>query len=148
MDLNCCLDRPYFLRIRFVATSSSLELWTKGHQTNASPDQGVFGNVLVNEDFLRTVGNPSATAQGTMTSVYNLGCFGGALSTLYTGDRLGRPRTLILGSVTIAIGAVVQAACMNAGMQYAGRVIAGCGTGMNTATAGKTRLVTELAFVC
>lgn len=30
-------------------------------------DQGVFGNVLVNEDFLRTVGNPSVTAQGTMT---------------------------------------------------------------------------------
>jgi MFS family permease len=91
--------------------------------TNISTDQGVFGNVLVNEDFLRTVGNPSVTAQGTMTSVYNLGCFGGALSTLYTGDKLGRPRTLMLGSITIAVGAIVQAACMNAAMQYAGRVI-------------------------
>jgi MFS family permease len=99
-------------------------------------DQGVFGNVLVSEDFLRTVGNPSVTAQGTMTSVYNLGCFAGALSTLYSGDKLGRPRTLILGSCTIAVGAIVQAACMNAAMQYAGRVIAGMGTGMNTATAG------------
>lgn len=100
-------------------------------------DQGVFGNILVSKDFLQTVGNPTVTQQGTMTSVYNLGCFAGALSTLYTGDRLGRPRTLMLGSTTIAIGAVVQAACMNAGMQYAGRVIAGLGTGMNTATAGK-----------
>ncbi|ORY55134.1 MFS transporter [Pseudomassariella vexata] len=99
-------------------------------------DQGVFGNVLINEDFLRTVGYPSATAKGTMTSVYNLGCFGGALSTLYTGDKLGRPRTLMLGSVTIALGAIVQAACYNAEMQYAGRVISGLGTGMNTATAG------------
>lgn len=43
----------------------------------------------------------------------------------------------MLGSTTIAIGAVVQAACMNAAMQYAGRVIAGLGTGMNTATAGR-----------
>ena len=66
----------------------------------------------------------------------NLGCFAGALSTLYTGDKLGRPRTLMLGSTIIAVGAIVQAACMNAAMQYAGRVIAGLGTGMNTATAG------------
>ncbi len=32
-------------------------------------DQGVFGNVLVKQDFLDTVGNPSTSAQGTMTSV-------------------------------------------------------------------------------
>jgi MFS family permease len=99
-------------------------------------DQGVFGNVLVKQDFLDTVGNPSTKDQGTMTSVYNLGCFGGALSTLYTGDKLGRPRTLLLGSTTIAVGAVIQAACYNAGMIYTGRVVAGLGTGMNTATAG------------
>jgi MFS family permease len=77
-------------------------------------EQGVFGNVLVKEDFLRTVGNPSATDQGTMTSVYNLGCFVGALSTLHTGDKLGRPRTLMLGSSVIAVGAIIQAACYSA----------------------------------
>ncbi|KAK5076529.1 hypothetical protein LTR64_005991 [Lithohypha guttulata] len=99
-------------------------------------DQGVFGNILVKEDFLHTVGNPSATAQGTMTSVYNLGCFAGALSTLYLGDKLGRPRTLMLGSSIIALGAIVQAACYNAPMMYASRVVAGLGTGMNTSTAG------------
>lgn len=99
-------------------------------------DQGVFGNVLVKDDFLRTMGYPSATDQGTMTSVYNLGCFAGALSTLYTGDKLGRPRTLILGSAVIGIGAIIQAACYGAAQMYVGRVVAGLGTGMNTATAG------------
>ncbi|KAK5942210.1 hypothetical protein PMZ80_006165 [Knufia obscura] len=99
-------------------------------------DQGVFGNVLVKDDFLRTVGYPSVTDQGTMTSVYNLGCFGGALSTLYTGDKLGRPRTLILGSLVIGVGAIIQAACYGAAQMYVGRVVAGLGTGMNTATAG------------
>ncbi|KAH8804373.1 general substrate transporter [Xylogone sp. PMI_703] len=99
-------------------------------------DQGVFGNVLVKEDFLRTVGNPSTSDQGTMTSVYNLGCFVGALSTLYTGDKLGRPRTIMLGSTIIALGAIIQASVYSAGQMYAGRVIAGLGTGMNTATAG------------
>ncbi|KAI0125196.1 general substrate transporter [Xylariales sp. AK1849] len=99
-------------------------------------DQGVFGNILVKDDFLKTVGYPNVTDQGTMTSVYNLGCFAGALSTLYTGDRLGRPRTLILGSTVIAVGAIVQASCYGAPQLYVGRVVAGLGTGMNTATAG------------
>jgi MFS family permease len=72
----------------------------------------------------------------TSRSVYNLGCFAGALSTLYTGDKLGRPRTLILGSSVIAVGAVIQTACWSRGQMFAGRVVAGLGTGMNTATAG------------
>lgn len=99
-------------------------------------DQGVFGNVLVKDDFLRTMGYPSVADQGTMTSVYNLGCFVGALSTLYTGDGLGRPRTLILGSSVIAVGAIIQAAAYGPAQIYVGRVVAGLGTGMNTATAG------------
>ena len=57
-----------------------------------------------------TAGHPSANTQGTMTSVYNLGCFAGALSTIFTGDWLGRPRQILLGSTIIAIGAVIQTA--------------------------------------
>ena len=102
----------------------------------SNSEQGVFGNVLVGQNFLNQMGNPSPKDQGTMTSVYNLGCFGGALSTLYTGDKLGRPRTLILGSTVIALGAIVQTASYSMGQMIAGRVIAGLGTGMNTATAG------------
>lgn len=56
-------------------------------------------------------GHPSANTQGTMTSVYNIGCFFGALSTIVTGDMLGRPRQILLGSTVIAIGAVIQTAC-------------------------------------
>lgn len=99
-------------------------------------DQGVFGNVLVSDNFLQTMGYPSTADQGTMTSVYNLGCFGGALSTLYTGDRLGRPRVLMLGSSIIALAAIIQASSFGAAQMYVGRVVAGLGTGMNTATAG------------
>jgi MFS family permease len=79
----------------------------------------------VSDDFIRTVGYPSVEAQGTMTSVYNLGCFGGALSTLYTGDKLGRPNSLILGSVIIAIGAIIQTTVYGPAQMYVGRVVAG-----------------------
>lgn len=92
-----------------------------------------------------------------MTSVYNLGCFGGALSTLYTGDKLGRPRSLIVGSLIIALGAIIQATVFGPTQMYVGRVVAGkplaphimslsmkvtdthnpgIGTGINTSTAG------------
>ena len=71
-----------------------------------------------------------------MTSVYNLGCFGGALSTLYTGDKLGRPYSLIWGSSVIAVGAVIQSTVYGPAQMYVGRVVAGIGTGINTSTAG------------
>lgn len=111
---------------------SATELLTQRCRT----DQGVFGNVIINENFLETFGHPSADTQGTMTSVYNIGCFFGALSTIITGDMLGRPRQILLGSTIIAVGAIIQTACWDVSQMYVGRVVAGLGTGMNTATAG------------
>ncbi|KAF2710604.1 sugar transporter STL1 [Pleomassaria siparia CBS 279.74] len=99
-------------------------------------DQGVFGNVIINQDFLETFGHPSANMQGVMTSIYNIGCFIGAMSTVWTGDILGRPRQIMLGSTIIAIGAIIQAASYGVPQMMVGRIIAGLGTGMNTATAG------------
>ena len=71
-----------------------------------------------------------------MTSVYNLGCFAGAMSTVWTGDIFGRPRQIIIGSTIIAIGGIIQAASYGVPQMMVERVVAGLGTGMNTATAG------------
>lgn len=71
-----------------------------------------------------------------MTSVYNLGCFAGAMSTVWTGDIFGRPRQILLGSSIIAVGAIIQATAYGVPQMMVGRVVAGLGTGMNTATAG------------
>jgi hypothetical protein len=35
-------------------------------------DQGVFGNVIISQDFLETFGHPSANMQGVMTSIYSM----------------------------------------------------------------------------
>lgn len=82
------------------------------------------------------MGNPSTNMQGTMTSVYNLGCFAGAMSTIWTGDIFGRPRQIIVGSTFIAVGAIIQTCAYSVAQMMVGRVVAGLGTGMNTATAG------------
>ncbi|KAK9455016.1 general substrate transporter [Dipodascopsis uninucleata] len=99
-------------------------------------DQGVFGGVIIGKPFLSQFNNPDDNTVSTMTSVYNLGCFGGAVSTIFVGDRLGRPRTLMTGTTWILIGAIIQASAFSRGQLYVGRVVAGVGTGMNTSTAG------------
>lgn len=71
-----------------------------------------------------------------MTSIYNIGCFIGAMSTIWTGDILGRPRQIILGSTIIGIGAIIQTCSWTVASMMVGRIVAGMGTGMNTATAG------------
>ncbi|KAK9327294.1 general substrate transporter [Lipomyces starkeyi] len=99
-------------------------------------DQGVFGNVIIGEPFLKQFGYPDDNVISTMTSVYNLGCFGGAISTIFVGDILGRPRTLLTGTTWILVGAIIQTCSFNRAQMYVGRVVAGVGTGMNTSTAG------------
>lgn len=118
---------PYY-QVRWDSTLTATQFY--GY------DQGVFGNVIINGNFLDTFGHPSADTQGTMTSIYNIGCFVGAMSTIFTGDYFGRPRQILLGSTVIAIGAIIQTAAYGVPQMMVGRVVAGLGTGMNTATAG------------
>jgi MFS family permease len=58
------------------------------------------------------------------------------MSTIWTGDIFGRPRQIIIGSTFIAVGAIIQTAAYSVAQMMVGRVVAGLGTGMNTATAG------------
>ena len=58
------------------------------------------------------------------------------MSTIWTGDILGRPRQIILGSTVIGIGAIIQTCSWTVASMMVGRIVAGLGTGMNTATAG------------
>ncbi|EGP92429.1 sugar transporter [Zymoseptoria tritici IPO323] len=118
----------------WISIAASTVLIFYGYDQDNHPR--VFGNVIISEDFLETFGHPSANTQGTMTSIYNIGCFIGAMSTILTGDYLGRPRQILVGSTVIAIGAIIQTASYGVPQMMVGRVVAGLGTGMNTSTAG------------
>lgn len=59
---------------------------------------------------LQTFGHMSADMQGTVTSLYEVGAFFGAMACLWIGEPLGRRRTCFLGAVIMIIGAVLQAA--------------------------------------
>lgn len=81
------------------------------------------------------MGRPSADVQSTMASLYTIGAFVGSLFTVWTGDILGRPRQILVGSIILAIGAAIQASSYGVSQMIVGRIIAGFGTGLNMATA-------------
>ncbi|EXF74598.1 hypothetical protein CFIO01_09671 [Colletotrichum fioriniae PJ7] len=99
-------------------------------------DQGVFGGVIVTDDFLQTmgiVGNDKL--QSTVTAIYDIGCFLGAISTIWIGERLGRKNTILVGTTIMSIGAILQTAAFGLPQMFVGRVVAGIGNGINTSTA-------------
>ncbi|KAK8100962.1 general substrate transporter [Apiospora kogelbergensis] len=99
-------------------------------------DQGVFGGVIVTPDFLDLLGIANnEKLQSTVTAIYDVGCFLGALSTMYLGERLGRKNTVMLGTTIMAAGAILQIAAFGMPQMIVGRVVAGIGNGINTSTA-------------
>ncbi|EME84611.1 uncharacterized protein MYCFIDRAFT_134029 [Pseudocercospora fijiensis CIRAD86] len=110
-------------------------------------DQGVMGGLLTLGSFLRTfpeinVQNPPegqtashvSNIQGITVGGYTLGCFFGAVATIWLGNLLGRKRTIMVGSAIMVIGAAIQSSSFSLGQLIASRLITGFGNGMNTST--------------
>ncbi|KAL1745558.1 general substrate transporter [Schizophyllum fasciatum] len=123
----------------FGMTGTALNAWVNVAAITAMTlfgyDQGVFGGIIVTDSFLEEMGNPDSDLQGTIVSLYDIGCFFGAMSTFVIGEPLGRKKTLIIGVIIMSIGAIIQAAAVNVPMMIVGRIVCGLGNGMNTATA-------------
>lgn len=87
-------------------------------------------------DFLDLLGiADNEKLQSTVTAIYDVGCFLGALSTMYIGERLGRKQTIMLGTTVMAVGAILQIAAFGMAQMIVGRIVAGIGNGINTSTA-------------
>ena len=97
-------------------------------------DQGVFGALLVNESFIKTFDKPDSTLQGQITAIYDLGCFAGALATMWWGSYFGSRMVIFAGCSVLVIGAILQTASYHTAQMIIGRFIAGVGNGMNTAS--------------
>lgn len=98
-------------------------------------EQGVFGGIIVGDGFQEFFKKPSSSMLGFVTSVYDLGCFAGAVLTLFVGEWLGRKRMIIVFTIIMTVGILMQTAAQNMQHLLWGRFIAGVGNGGNTATA-------------
>lgn len=75
-----------------------------------------------------------ATYQGIAVASYNLGCFIGAVITIFIGNPLGRKRIIMLGTAIMIVGAILQASSTTLEQFIVGRIITGLGNGGNTST--------------
>ena len=101
-------------------------------------DQGVFGGVIVTQDFLDTLnlsGAEHTSLLGTVTAIYDVGCFFGAVIAFWLGEVLGRKNTILVGTTIMTVGAILQIASYSVAQMIVGRIIAGIGNGINTSTA-------------
>lgn len=87
-----------------------------------------------------TTGFGSASLQGTVVAIYEIGCFFGAILCFLVGEKIGRRRCIMIGCVTLSIGALLQATSYGIPQLIVGRIVAGLGNGMNTSAIRKYRL--------
>lgn len=80
----------------------------------------------------------SASLQGTVVAIYEIGCFFGSLLALVFGEKIGRKRTIMLGSLVLCVGGALQASAYSIAHLIVGRIVAGLGNGLNTSTIRKT----------
>jgi len=76
----------------------------------------------------------ASNVQGITVGGYTLGCFFGAVATIWLGNLLGRKRTIFVGSSIMVVGAVLQASSFGLPQLIVGRLVTGFGNGMNTST--------------
>ncbi|EEH10661.1 sugar transporter [Histoplasma capsulatum G186AR] len=87
----------------------------------------------------RIINDPVAQSQrssnqGITVAAYNLGCFLGAILTIFIGNPLGRRRTIFTGCIIMSIGALLQCTSYHLPHLIVGRIVTGIGNGINTST--------------
>lgn len=92
-------------------------------------DQGVFGGLLENKDWLRQFNHPRDVIVGITVSSYCLGALFGCILNFAIGDILGRRKMIWLAMALIIVGASLQTSAFSLAHLIVGRVITGLGTG-------------------
>ncbi len=81
----------------------------------------------------------TATIQAITVGAYTLGCFCGAVATIWLGNLLGRKKTIFVGSSIMIVGATIQTASFGLPQMIIGRWITGFGNGMQFASSSKSQ---------
>lgn len=90
-------------------------------------DQGVMSGVVISKYWLNEMGNPSTVMTGTITALYDVGAVFGAIIAALTVERLGRKRSLLVGSALIIIGSILMGASEERIQMMVGRIVTGLG---------------------
>ncbi|OQE17304.1 hypothetical protein PENSTE_c021G10100 [Penicillium steckii] len=76
----------------------------------------------------------NSTIQGLVIAIFEVGSAIGALSCLFVGDKLGRPKTMILAGSISLVGILIQVTTYSLAQILVGRIVTGIGIGIYTGT--------------
>ncbi|GEQ66513.1 hypothetical protein JCM33374_g176 [Metschnikowia sp. JCM 33374] len=91
-----------------------------------------MSSLLTNKYFKDYYNNPSPAAVGTMIAILEIGALLSSFEAGKVGDRIGRRRTIRLGSFIFVVGGLIQATSPNILVLGAGRLIGGIAIGFLT----------------
>lgn len=95
-------------------------------------EQGVMSGLLTNKHFKDYFGDPSSTAIGTMVAILEVGALVSSLLSGKISEKFGRRRSIRYGSLTFAIGGILQAMTPSFTLLTVARFISGLGVGLLT----------------
>ncbi|KAA1467691.1 general substrate transporter [Dentipellis sp. KUC8613] len=97
-------------------------------------DSGIIASVLTFDSFNDHFNNPSDSLTGAVVSTFNGGCFFGAAAGGWLNDKLGRKRSIQIGSVIGLWGCAMQTGANNIATLLIGRIIGGFSIGLLSMT--------------
>lgn len=86
--------------------------------------------MIVTKDFLdihHLGGDEHTSLLGTVTAIYDIGCFFGAVIAAWLGEKIGRRKTVLVGTSVMTVGAILQISSYSTAQMIVGRIIAGIG---------------------
>lgn len=84
--------------------------------------EGVFGGVVVTPDYLNQLNlNNNSSLLGTVTAIYDVGCFFGAILAFVIGEPLGRKNSILVGTTIMSVGAILQITAYGVPQMIVGR---------------------------
>ncbi|KAH8588903.1 MFS transporter [Bisporella sp. PMI_857] len=107
-------------------------------------DGSVLNGLQAVDKWQSHFGYPEKATLGLISASMAIGSVAAVPSIPYLNDRWGRRFSVILGSIIVAIGVVIQSAAINIGMLIASRTI--MGFGLTICLSGAAQLLTELCY--
>lgn len=96
---------------------------------------GIISEPMFLKDFPQMDGDyKDGAIQALVVAIYEIGCLIGSFFIIAFGDKLGRRKSVLVGTVWMLIGTAIQTASTTMGQLIVGRIVTGLGNGMNTSS--------------
>lgn len=97
-------------------------------------DSGIIGSSISLPHFKEYFHHPDATTTGGIVSAFQGGAMLGTIINMLFANKLGRKKTILMGSCVSVVGCALQGGAADIAMLMVGRFIAGAAVGILTST--------------